>query len=244
MTKEAEPNAGAAWLPGAKKANNTLTEAERLVLVRSVEKLIEQQATRFARLVPGHRDDLRQEGFLGAYRAAQLYRASATATFFTYAYKCIRGSMLSYLGKISQERRVQSAQSSRGRPFFDQRTLEFTETVALVRTLAEEAVGYYLGKRSLDILWARLLDGTTLEELGRRFKITKTRVRQIEAKAHAALQRRVALYVLAHPDSEFWEVDPAPYHPHLLLKMLDETGHFRGYCDNAARCLEDWPGPD
>jgi RNA polymerase sigma factor (sigma-70 family) len=68
------------------------------------------------------------------------------------------------------------------RPATESASLDAREAWALLSTL---------DKRSAAVLRARLVERDTLEAIGRRFGITKERVRQIESDALAKLRRRM-----------------------------------------------------
>lgn len=128
-------------------------------------------------------------GCLGLWKACQTFQVKQGNKFSTYAYHCIRNSIINGYRK-----------DSRSLPTVDPAEIDDKNcSRGDVQPNVQQLLDEFLGDRTEDkpkdkvdrqMLVMYYLDGMTLEEIGKQFKVTKNRVRQRVGRAINLIRQR------------------------------------------------------
>jgi len=128
-------------------------------------------------------DDLVQEGSIGLLCAIREYDPSHGATFSSFAVKVIENQLLKLVYKKNQRPPSVSLDTPIGE---DEDGDTFEDIVgdidpafdAVAAKLLWRKLSEKLSKRDRDIFLSRVVEGATLEEVGKRYDLTGERIRQ------------------------------------------------------------------
>ena len=195
----------------SRRAKKGDAEARRLLAVSNLAFVVavaKKFTNRGARL-----DDLIQEGNVGLMKAIEHFDAKKKVRFATYAVWWIRAYIMRYLSVNRSQVRGGAAERHYATDFsldaaIDDESdsthldrLEDPEPSPQEQYLSQESDGHVqealarVRKRVGDLGWAIIEERlsqdkpTTLEELGRRYGVSRERVRQVELKTKAFLAR-------------------------------------------------------
>lgn len=187
----------------AKKAQKGDQEARNL-LINSNLRLVVKMANKYAphkNILP----DLIQEGNLGLFKAIEKFNPDRKVRFATYATTWIKAYILRYLeynknpvkpGHTEEQRQNPNKFVSTDAPIFssedsptfgDNLKSDYSspEEEAQKNELAEatnEAINELSDKRDRDIVRGHLMGNLTLEQLGKKYGVSRERIRQLEVE--------------------------------------------------------------
>lgn len=162
---------------------------------------------RFCHAWNKNRDDYTSSCLYGLWLACLRYQERDDAKFSTYAVETIRYTMM------TDEKQSRPMQVGRGRRHIRILTgMDFADIPSNgpeerrpdedLKRIVRTALKKNLHKKQLEAVLSRFEDGLTLEQSGRRMKITRSRVRQIVAGAMLRLEDSVVLRSLFEGSSE------------------------------------------
>lgn len=173
--------------PLREETSERLTDTQRDLVTRNL-KFAKYKAWFYIYTFPGHGPQILAAAQYGLCRAALDWRPDGGAKFTTYSKYHIMNQILKYLKRELD--RPEILTDFRGPESewlaIEDRQLQYASLIRLdIMPLMLR-----LTSRQRDILLARNLEGLTLTELAKRFKLTRERVRQLEARARLDLDRK------------------------------------------------------
>lgn len=183
----------------ARNSGNFLSTEERNTLVESCVDMVYFIAGKMKGVDDHYRDDLESDGFMALLRAARLWNPNRGVKFSSYAYQVIRQQMLR---KIIDDRNADKQKPKefrvRNKYYYDEQR-SVAELFAAVwpeqkKYVTEKDRKELLGRmlkrlgRRLGTILLKREEGWTLKQLGKRFRVSKERIRQNEAAAMLKLR--------------------------------------------------------
>lgn len=162
-------------------------------------------------------EDLINQGFIGLYKAAEMYKPEKGAKFLTYATYWITQSIQRYIQNCGKLSRV-PGMGSLDKPIGEEEDMSMYDLIPSPEDMEGDAMERIQQEQLTAVIWpivdklpeeqaavirARYQDRQTLEEIGNGLGTSKERVRHIEADALRYMRRSRIRKVL----EPYWEED-------------------------------------